>query len=274
MLPVDYDCAIVVPAFIVFSVLSASLIVLARSPWGARRARSMSLLALLLAAAATWFDMTVASSFSAAEKFVLGDATGILLVAVVLVPALPLQMLALGLYASHRSHRDLMRAHRHPEEPAQHRHEAPPPAEKQLAQDLEAQLHATSGDAVDRMEEIIGRRRRFTNLDRAEVREVDLADLLRDAVDAAPGPAQPKLSTAQSNSSVEITIWDNRPPISARQLAALFEPRFKVSKGRVVSANWTWFNARQIIREHEGEIQVASDATGTKTVISLPARSG
>ena len=80
-----------------FFVLIASFLALARSRLGLRFARPVGLLgtyALLLAA--FWFDLNFARDAALAEKFVLADSLGVLLMAVVLIPALPIQTFLLA----------------------------------------------------------------------------------------------------------------------------------------------------------------------------------
>lgn len=306
-------------AFATVSALSVVLFLVARSSRGLRLARRVSLLVIFLAtAAAIWFDMLITPDFSEAEKLILVDATGTLLIAVALIPALPIQIFLLGvsvnlafaaslhlasrwdllsgepswemviaalsldtllctalsavnyqrLHSSHRSHHEVMRAQRLlllTENAASMgrlaavlSHELNNPLgslkssvatlkslktrlnpaseqEKLQLRDLEGRLYRTVDESFDRMEQVIGRMQRFTNLDRAEVRQVNLEDLLQDVI-------------------------------------LLFEPRFKVSGGRVATCNWNWFNARQIIREHGGDMIVISEASRTNIVISLPTR--
>ena len=383
-----------IPIFIAFLLVSAFPFYVARSRWG-RRARAISLvIASVVAGASIALDMTLAQNFSDAEKFVLTDATGTLLVAVVLIPALPIQMFALGtsitlwfvtvffishwhletgagslttvavilgfdailcavlsavnyqrLYASYRSHKEVMRTQFQlllSENAAtmgrlaaalshelnnplgalkssissltsmQPRTANLPQTDHQFLHHLEIQLHETASAAVTRMEDIVGRMQRFANLDRAEIRTVDVAGLIsdvisllvqddmtevnirldletappvvckpqqisavfskliQDAIDAVPRPGEIHIASATTNSTLKITIRDNRAPIPAKELAAMFEPRFKVSAGHVTTGNWTLFNARQIIREHGGDMEVASESAGMRTIISLP----
>ena len=383
-----------IPIFIAFLLVSVFPFYVARSRWG-QRARAISLvIASVVAGASIALDMTLAQNFSDAEKFVLTDATGTLLVAVVLIPALPIQMFTLGtsivlwfiavfymshwhletgaeslttvavvlgfdailcavlsavnyqrLYASYRSHKEVMRTQFQlllSENAAtmgrlaaalSHELNNPlgalkssissltsmrprtdnlPQADHQFLHHLEIQLHETATAAVTRMEDIVGRMQRFANLDRAEIRTVDVADLIsdvisllfqddltdvdiqleletsppvvcrpqqisavfskliQDAIDAVPRPGQIRVISAATDSILKVTIQDNRAPIPPNELASMFEPRFKIYAGHVTTGNWTLFNARQIIREHGGDMEVASESAGMRTVITLP----
>ena len=392
MLPIEHDIGI--PVFIAFLLISALPIYLARSRWG-RRSRAIALaIASLVAGASIAMDMTLAQSFGDAEKFILADYTGTMLVAVVVIPALPLQMLALGtsitiwfaaafylsrwhmeigaeslitlililgfdavlctvlaavnyqrLYSSYRSHKEVMNAQRHlllSENAAtigrlatmlSHELNSPlgtlkssisslnsmkprtdnlPAKDHQFLYHLETQLRETASTAVARMEDIANRMQRFANLDRAEIRSVNIADLIsdvisllipddipdvniqlelnsipavvcrpqqisavfsrliQDSINAAPRPGHIHITSAFSNSTLEITIRDNRGPIPDYELTAAFEPRYKISAGHVTTGNWTLFYTRQIIREHGGDIKVKSEDTGLTTIVTLP----
>ena len=51
----------------------------------------------------------------------------------------------------------------------------------------------------------------------------------------------------------------------------LFSPVFRVVNGRVSSGNWSLFNARQIVFEHGGDIQVESaEGKGTTVTVRIP----
>ena len=175
-------------------------------------------------------------------------------------------------------------------------------------------LEGNVGQALARMEDIVRRMQRFTNLDRAEEREFQVNRLVEDvvslldpedsqgvnieldlhqiprvlskpqmlsailsrqlqeSVEAASPGGQVRVATRAEEAGVHIDIQDSRPPIPSQDLAELFEPRFQVSDGRVATGNWIWFNARQIIREHGGELSVISTGAGTTTTVTLPWR--
>lgn len=245
--------------------LGGLLVGLARSRLGESYGRHLALLMmLLLAATGIWFDLSSASDVGDAEKFVLADMLGVMLMSVVLIPALPVQVFLLGiatttmfvlgwwlspfwgapgeeglvlvasvlfsyalfcpilsavnyhrLWSSHRSHTEVLRTQRNlllTENAASMgrlaaalSHELNNPlgtiksAISTLAElagkrrsvtsnqtatldGMESQLHRAAAEAVERMDGIIHRMQRFTNLDRAEVRSVQLGELLADIV--------------------------------------------------------------------------------------------
>jgi signal transduction histidine kinase len=99
-----------------------------------------------------------------------------------------------------------------------------------------------------------------------------LSRQLQESVEAASPDGWVRVTTRAEEVGVHIDIQDSRPPIPAQDLVELFEPSFQVSDGRVATGNWIWFNARQIIREHGGELSVISDGAGTTTTVTLPWR--
>ena len=73
----------------------AALVLLAfsRSRWALQHSRLFSLVVILLSTIGSYhMDLRLGSDVNQAERFVLADVTGALLVAVVVVPALPWQM--------------------------------------------------------------------------------------------------------------------------------------------------------------------------------------
>jgi signal transduction histidine kinase len=51
----------------------------------------------------------------------------------------------------------------------------------------------------------------------------------------------------------------------------IFDPGFRVAEGRVATGNWSMFSSRQIVREHGGEIRIASaEGQGTRVTVTLP----
>jgi signal transduction histidine kinase len=160
---------------------------------------------------------------------------------------------------------------------------------------------------------IVARMQRFTNLDRAEVQQVNLNDLLGDVcaivqpqagdkvavrLDLSPIPllvCRPQqlsvvfssllnnalgaldnggriaVCTRRNETVVEVEIHDNGRGVAAEQLRTIFDPGFRVSEDRVSTGNWSMFSARQIVREHGGEIRIASEqGRGTTVTVILP----
>jgi signal transduction histidine kinase len=57
-----------------------------------------------------------------------------------------------------------------------------PPEQQERLRNIQAELISTLGSAVDRMQEIVGRVQRYTNLDRAEIQATNLSELLTDVI--------------------------------------------------------------------------------------------
>ena len=82
---------------------------------------------------------------------------------------------------------------------------------------LEASLRGTTDAAIDRMNQVIGRIQRFTNLDRAEIQSVNLNEMLSDVI--ALSEAQP------GDQSVEVELAsESLPAVTCRpqQLNSVF----------------------------------------------------
>ena len=98
-----------------------------------------------------------------------------------------------------------------------------------------------------------------------------LASLLRNAVQAVDGTGRVELSTSRENNSVAIRISDNGRGLSPDQVANIFDPGIRESGGRMAAGNWSMFNSRQIVREHGGDIAIAShQGRGTVVTVMLP----
>ncbi|MCP5115644.1 MAG: HAMP domain-containing histidine kinase, partial [bacterium] len=89
------------------------------------------------------------------------------------------------------------------------RKELASPADRLRLAAVETQLRGTMDTAIDRMNHVISRIQRFTNLDRAEIQSVNLNELLRDII---------ALSEAQSSDkSVEVQLaCESLPPVTCR----------------------------------------------------------
>ncbi len=188
-----------------------------------------------------------------------------------------------------------------------------PPSEHARLVRLQADLRQTVQESVRRLQAIVARMQRFTNLDRAEVQQVNLNDLLGDVcaivqpqagdkvalqLDLNPIPllvCRPQqlsavfsgllnnavgaldnggwivICTRRNEAVVEVEIHDNGRGVAAEQLRTIFDPAFRVTQDRVSTGNWSMFSARQIVREHGGEIRVASrQGQGTTVTVILP----
>jgi signal transduction histidine kinase len=80
------------------------------------------------------------------------------------------------------------------------------------------------------------------------------------------------ITTRPQEQAVEVEIRDNGRGLDPKELSGIFDPGFRVSGSRMAAANWGMFTSRQIIREHGGDIRIASGAgAGTVVTVSLPA---
>jgi signal transduction histidine kinase len=102
---------------------------------------------------------------------------------------------------------------------------------------------------------------------------VAFSSVLNNAVGAVDGDGRVRISTRQNGNEMEIEIADNGRGVSAADLPDIFDPGFRVANGRVAAGNWSLFSSRQIVREHGGDIRIASvEGKGTTVTISLPVR--
>jgi len=97
------------------------------------------------------------------------------------------------------------------------------------------------------------------------------SNLIQNALEGVSEGGRVKVVTRQSQVDLEVMIEDNGRTLSAQELANIFDPAFKVKGERIVTDNWSLFAARQMVREHGGEIQVQSSAdVGTRVIVLLP----
>lgn len=97
------------------------------------------------------------------------------------------------------------------------------------------------------------------------------SSLLGNAIEATNGDGRVRVMTRQNDSQVEVNIEDNGHGLAPDQVENIFDPGFKVSKGRVSTGNWGMFSSRQIIQEHGGDIHITSkQGEGTKVRVILP----
>lgn len=95
--------------------------------------------------------------------------------------------------------------------------------------------------------------------------------LLSNAVNAVNGSGKILIVSHGDAEQVEVDIEDNGRGMTVEQITNIFEPQFRVSGGRVAAGNWSMFNSRQIIREHGGDIRIASqEGQGTRVTVILP----
>ena len=97
------------------------------------------------------------------------------------------------------------------------------------------------------------------------------SSLINNALAALNGNGRILVTSRQNANEVEIEIEDNGKGISEEERENIFDPGFRVSEGRVLTGNWSMFNSRQIVREHGGDIRIASSAgQGTRITVTLP----
>ncbi len=97
--------------------------------------------------------------------------------------------------------------------------------------------------------------------------------LLSNAVSAVDGDGRISIATRCESDQVEVEIEDNGRGITPDQIKNIFEPNFRVSGGRVAAGNWSMFGSRQIVREHGGDIRIAStEGRGTRVTVVLPVK--
>ncbi|MDX2153418.1 MAG: HAMP domain-containing sensor histidine kinase [Bryobacteraceae bacterium] len=156
------------------------------------------------------------------------------------------------------------------------------------------ELAQTVVRSSDRLEQAVRRMQRFSNLDRAEVQPVDLGQLVRDvvglaearhqqvkfevAVEQAPAiTCRPQALSAVLSGLVEkaaesgtvavrVGARDGEAQVAIENHGGAaperewFEPSFEEDGGRIAAANWTYFSARQVVREQGGEIHAEAAA--------------
>lgn len=97
------------------------------------------------------------------------------------------------------------------------------------------------------------------------------SNLLDNALHAVNGDGRITISTHNAQKQVEVAIEDNGRGVSPEELPHIFDPDFRASGGRMAAVNWSMFNSRQIIREHGGDIEIASQVgRGTRISVTLP----
>lgn len=98
------------------------------------------------------------------------------------------------------------------------------------------------------------------------------ANLVGNAVHAATdAQGRVLITSAVDGEGVRVDIEDNGRGLDESELKAIFDPGFKVTRGRVGTGNWSMFSSRQIVREHGGDIVIQSrPGTGTCVRVTLP----
>jgi signal transduction histidine kinase len=97
------------------------------------------------------------------------------------------------------------------------------------------------------------------------------SNLMGNAIEATNGYGHVVVSSRQKDQKVEVAFSDNGRGLTAHQLDTIFDPEFKVTHGRVSTGNWSMFSARQVVRDHGGEIHIESEpGRGTRVSVLLP----
>jgi signal transduction histidine kinase len=97
------------------------------------------------------------------------------------------------------------------------------------------------------------------------------SNLLNNALEASDSGGVVQVTTRAVDSSLEVLIEDRGRGLDGRELATIFDPDFKITQGRVATGNWSMFSARQIVREHGGDIDIESRrGDGTRVRVTLP----
>ncbi|HBY62496.1 MAG TPA: hypothetical protein DEH78_21955 [Solibacterales bacterium] len=98
-------------------------------------------------------------------------------------------------------------------------------------------------------------------------------NVLSNALQAVDGDGRVTVRTRAGNGKVEIDVHDNGIGLSTDEVERLFDPAFRETGGIVSTGNWGMFSARQIIRQHGGEIAVESGrGRGTTVSVTLPCK--
>jgi signal transduction histidine kinase len=97
--------------------------------------------------------------------------------------------------------------------------------------------------------------------------------LLQNAAEASRNGSAVRVSSRLVGRDVRVEIEDRGAGMSKQELVSAMEPSFRVKGERVAACNWNLFGARQIVREHGGDINISSEpGKGTRVVVNLPAQ--
>ena len=188
-----------------------------------------------------------------------------------------------------------------------------PEANRERIRELRREMLDGSEEAVAKVSTVVDRIQRFTNLDRAEVTQVEIDKMLHDvaqmvraeddagpeirltttampaielkpqaissvfsrlmhnAVKASAGRGAVEVNAERNNDEILVSVQDHGEGLSNQELLELFQPGFKTRGGRVEASKWGLFTARQVIREHGGDISATrADNGGTRILVRLP----
>ena len=95
--------------------------------------------------------------------------------------------------------------------------------------------------------------------------------LMHNAVKAGAGRGPVEVNAEMQDREILVSVRDHGPGLSSGELRELFQPGFKTKDGRVEASKWGLFIARQVIREHGGDISATrADNGGTRILVRLP----
>ena len=103
--------------------------------------------------------------------------------------------------------------------------------------------------------------------DQARVEQL-LSNLVANAVDHGDGTVAVRISGEDSN-RVILSVHNQGPPIPPERLPDVFDP-FRRGEDGGDGLGLGLFIVREIVRAHEGTVEVASTAQGTTFTVSLP----
>lgn len=96
-------------------------------------------------------------------------------------------------------------------------------------------------------------------------------NLINNSLDAMPLGGELRVSTARDRDSVVIELTDSGEGISSEQIDLIFDPLFSTKRGRGTGLGLTI--VKQIVSEHNGEVEVASEpGKHTTFLIRLPCK--
>lgn len=185
-----------------------------------------------------------------------------------------------------------------------------PASEQQRLVHLQNDLRRSIRESTTRLREIVARMQRFTNLDKAEVQSANINNIISDVIallepsfenkahvdlqtadlpelicrpqqlsavfssllgNALEAGENVRVYTFVDGQYVVVRVEDNGRGLAPDQVAGIFDPGFRVENDRVSTGNWSMFSSRQIVREHGGDIHLASSVgAGTRVDVRLP----
>lgn len=95
--------------------------------------------------------------------------------------------------------------------------------------------------------------------------------LLHEAAESAGESGEVQITTECIEPDVRISVAHSGPPLTAKELERMFDPKFRISSGRVTTGNWSLFSARRLLEEQGGSIRAQRRLGGGATfIVKLP----